>query len=271
MRLSFDICKRRLVSAATMSLLVFCATIQADDKTAAPRKPAKRPTSYKAVEVKNGGTITGVVKYAGKAPEPRKIQVVKDHATCDKTAKNVPLIKVDDQGRVAEAIVFISNIEQGKGFPTETKSPTIEQVTCSFEPHVQAVRAKESVSIVNSDPVAHNINASQRIYTLFNVLQPNQGMKETKTFDKPGLVNLKCNVHDWMQAYVYVFIHPYYHVTTADGSFKLENVPPGKYEVCVWQEYLGEQVFDVEVKAGATAELPITLAPKPGEDKPANK
>jgi hypothetical protein len=55
-------------------------------------------------------------------------------------------------------------------------------------------------------------------------------------------------------------------LTGADGAFRLENVPPGKYEVAVWQEYLGEQTFPVEVKAGETSDIQIELKPKEGEE-----
>lgn len=232
----------------------------------AKRNPAtgrKRPTAYTPIEVKEGGVITGVVRYSGAVPPPRKIQIVKDHQTCGNAPSEEQPIKVGADGRVAEAIVFLADIRQGKPFEQNTPAPRINQKSCRFEPHVQAVRAGTPIEIINSDPVAHNIKADQRIYTLFNVLQPQQNMKSTQKFDKPGLVDLKCNVHDWMRGFVYVFLHPYYSVTTADGVFKLENVPPGKYELIVWQEHLGEQSYPVEVSPGRPTDLNIVLDSKP--------
>jgi len=238
---------------------------------APPRKPAggtrRRAGSYKVAEVKDGGTVTGTVRYLSSVPPARKIQVVKDHPTCDKHPKEVPLIKADSRGLVQEAVVYLANIREGKAFPPAAKKPVIDQRTCEFHPHVQAVRAGEPVEIVNSDPVAHNINASQRIFTLFNILQPSQNMRAEQKFDKPGVVDLKCNVHDWMHGYVHVFNHPYYAISGEDGSFKLENVPPGRYELAVWQEHLGEQIFEIEVKSGETIELAITLEPKRDENE----
>lgn len=230
---------------------------------------SRRPTTYKVVEVKVGGTITGTITYKGKMPAPRKIQIVKDHESCGKHPTEVPLMTTNGSGRVAQAVAYLANIKEGKDFPEAEAKPRIDQNTCEFHPHIQVVRAKEEVEIVNSDPVAHNINASQRIYTLFNILQPQQGMKAVQKFAKPGVVNLKCNVHDWMQGYVHVALHPYYQLTGADGAFRLENVPPGKYELAVWQEYLGEQTFPVEVKAGETSDMQIVLKPKEGEESDA--
>lgn len=229
------------------------------------RRAARRPSAYKVAEVKDGGSITGVVLYQGKTPSPRKIQIVKDHETCGKHPTEVPVMKTDKDGHVAEAVVYLANIESGKGWPADNPVPTIDQRTCEFEPHVQVVRARSEVEIVNSDPVAHNINASQRIYTLFNILQPQQGMRAKQQLDRPGVVNLKCNVHDWMQGYVHVMTHPYYAVTGSDGKFTIDNIPPGKYELAVWQEHLDEQLWEVNVSPGKTVETQIVLKPKEGE------
>lgn len=187
---------------------------------------SRRPTSYKVVEVKVGGTITGTVTYKGKMPTPRKIQIVKDHESCGKHPTEVPLMTADSAGHVAQAVAYLADIKEGKDFPEPEAKPRIDQNTCEFHPHIQVVRAKEVVEILNSDPVAHNINASQRIYTLFNILQPQQGMKAVQKFTKPGVVNLKCNVHDWMQGYVHVALHPYYQLTGATAHFGLRTSRP---------------------------------------------
>ncbi|MCK6457241.1 MAG: carboxypeptidase regulatory-like domain-containing protein [Phycisphaerae bacterium] len=240
----------------------------ADPPATAARRSARRRTmpAYTVAKVDNGGVIVGTVTYRGPTPAEQKLQIVKDHETCSKGPAVRPAIRLDDKSRVAEAVVFLANITQGKDFPKRDKPPEINQHFCSFSPNVQVVYLKEPVEIVNSDPVAHNINASQRIYTLFNILQPSKDMRSTKTFDRPGLVELKCNVHDWMRGFVYVMPHPYYQVTGADGAFRLDDVPPGAYELGVWQEHLAEQYVPVEVKAGQTATAPIVLEPKSSGD-----
>ena len=205
------------------------------------------------------------MSYKESTPEATTIAIVKDHETCGKRETAVPKIRKSDKGLVAEAVVYIADITTGKAIPKRNKPLTIDQKLCTFVPHVQAAVTKEPVEIINSDPVAHNIKADQRIFTLFNILQPQQNMKAVKTFEKPGLVNIRCNVHNWMNGYLYIFNHPYYQVTAADGVFKLENVPPGKYELAVWQEHLGDQYFEVEVKAGVTTELPVVLKPQTDE------
>lgn len=225
---------------------------------------------YKEGEVKNGGEISGTITFDGDLPEPRKLAIVKDQETCGQRDATVPLIRTNDKKQVADAVIFIADIREGKSFDKRAEPPLINQHHCEFVPHVQAVRLKEDVAILNSDPVAHNIKADQRIYTLFNVLQPQQGMKSLKQFDKSGLVSLHCNVHDWMQGWLWVFPHPYHAVTGEDGSFAMKNVPPGKYELVIWQEHLGSVKKTVEVKAGETVKVDVVLkAETSSDDAPA--
>jgi len=244
----------------------FSSTAESEATTtnAPRRRRRRRPKPYKAAEFSDGGTITGLVLYKGPKPPNTKIAIVKDHDTCGRRETVVPKIRVDEKGRVAEAVVFLTDITRGKAFAKRDKPPVIDQHLCTFVPHVQAVRVGEPVEIINSDDVAHNINVTQRIYTLFNILQPLKNMKAEKRFTRPGVVKLRCNVHDWMNGYVYVFNNPYHQVTAADGAFRLENVPAGEYELAVWQEHLKEQYFKVKVKAGETTNLSVELAPAAG-------
>ncbi len=234
------------------------------------RARRRRMPAYKAIKVDNGGTLIGTVSFKGNRPDDRKIEIVKDHAVCGKRQTAVPLIRVDEKGRVAGAVVYLADIKQGRDFEPRKKPPVINQKQCTFDPHVQAVRIKEDVEVLNSDAVAHNINATQRIYTLFNILQPQKEMRATRQFKKPGLISLRCNVHDWMQGWLWVFRHPYYQVTGLDGAFRLEAIPAGKYELAVWQEHLGIQYFSVEVKAGETVRVPVELFEKSNGEKRQN-
>jgi hypothetical protein len=70
-------------------------------------------------------------------------------------------------------------------------------------------------------------------------------------FDQPEYVRISCDVHDWMEGWLVVAEHPYYEVTDENGSFKLNNVPPGNYQLEIWHEKLGKQTREVTVKAGS--------------------
>ena len=53
-------------------------------------------------------------------------------------------------------------------------------------------------------------------------------------FDRPGIVAIGCNIHDWMLGYIYVAETPYLARTGADGRARLEGLPAGRYVVRVW-------------------------------------
>ena len=78
-------------------------------------------------------------------------------------------------------------------------------------------------------------------------------------FDKSCEVPLLCNVHAEMSAYVVVFDNPYFAVTAKDGSFKIENVPPGTYKLKTWHEKLKSVEQEVKVEGGKTVEADFVL------------
>jgi Carboxypeptidase regulatory-like domain len=229
----------------------------------APRRrrnrPKRRGGAYKEIEVANGGTIQGVVIYNGEVPDPQPIQIVKDHETCGNRATTRERIKLDVGKHVAEAVVFLGDIKAGKPIPTEADKPVINQHHCTFEPHVQVVIKRHPFEVVNSDPVAHNAKCDQNMMTLFNPLQPKQGMRSEFSIKRPGLANVSCSVHNWMRAYIYVLWHPYYAITSQDGAFTLTDVPPGQYELVVWQEHLGERTMSVSVEPNKTTTIEFEL------------
>jgi len=77
-----------------------------------------------------------------------------------------------------------------------------------------------------------------------------QGDPDLKlTFDAPEkFLRFKCDVHPWMFAYVCVVDHPYFSVSGEDGTFKIENVPPGKYTLEATHRKVGTLTKEVEVK-----------------------
>ena len=73
------------------------------------------------------------------------------------------------------------------------------------------------------------------------------------TFDKAEAnFPIKCDVHPWMQAYIGVFTHPFFSVTSTDGKFTISNLDPGTYEITAWHERLGTQTASVTVGATDT-------------------
>jgi plastocyanin len=138
-------------------------------------------------------------------------------------------------------------------FDTPTQPATIDQKECRYHPHVFGIRAGQPLDILNSDPTLHNIHAQPSANQEFNVGQPVQGMKTTRTFTaREVMVPFKCDVHGWMNAYAGVLDHPYFAVTNLDGRFELKSLPPGTYTVEAWHERLGAATEQVTLGPNET-------------------
>jgi len=207
--------------------------------------------SYTQVAVTGGGTVSGKVTFQGAKPALPAEKRNKDPKACGTTAPNQTLI-VGAGGGVKNAIVYLKDISSGKKMDTDGKA-TLDQGKCSYTPHVQAVPVGTTLTVVNSDPILHNVHASEGAATVFNYAMPIKDQKIPKKLTKVGFIKLKCDVHNWMNGAIGVMANPYYAVTGDDGSFSLTDVPAGTYTVEAWHETLGEKSASATVAAGGTA------------------
>jgi hypothetical protein len=209
------------------------------------------PTSAVA-EKKNGksGTITGQVILDGPIPEARKIDVTKNKAHCLKKGDlflEEWVVNKKNKG-VRYAIIWLlpdgeaklpvqADLKKGKG------EVVMDQPRCQFIPHCLAIQEGQNLTVKNSASVAHNVNPTGNPSVnpkLKNVLLGPNGSYTYKGIKAQRLpIQVSCNIHPWMKAWVAVFDHPYFAVTDADGKFTIKNVPAGKIRVVVWQESVG--------------------------------
>ena len=70
---------------------------------------------------------------------------------------------------------------------------------------------------------------------------------------------MKCDVHPWMTAWIGVFNHPYFAVTSSDGSFTISHVPPGNYTLAAWHEALPQQQQSITVSDSSTSDVKFTF------------
>jgi hypothetical protein len=76
------------------------------------------------------------------------------------------------------------------------------------------------------------------------------------------MIPVKCNIHEWMHAYIGVVDNPYFATTKDDGTFTLPNLPPGTYTVTAWHELLGTQETTVTIAASGKAEANLQFHAK---------
>ena len=199
-----------------------------------------------------GGTIVGVVTTAAKAPAPLRVTI--DPDVCGQTLPDES-IAVDAAGHLAGVVVTVAGVKA----PAPSAAPVTND-KCRFGPRVSLVRPNGTIAMTSKDPVLHTMHAATAdARALFNVSLPIPNMKISRPIDKPGVVTLTCSTHTWMRGYLFV-TEELSAISGADGSFKLENVPAGAYEIRIWHEALKAAApVKVVVKDGETATLNVTM------------
>src|SRR5262245_24898741 len=216
--------------------------------------------AYEGGPVANGGSITGVVKYKGTPPPRPPLEVNKDKEVCGVQPKLAQDLVVGADGGLQNAVVAIPDMKKGK--PFDTTKPVLDQKGCEYLPHVVLIPAGAEVDILNSDGILHNIHTYGKKNPPLNRAQPKFKKTLTEKFAEPEVVKVACDVHGWMHGWFVVEDSPYYAVTDDKGTFKLTDVPPGDYELRIWQEKLGETTQKVTVQPGAETKVTIELAGK---------
>ena len=223
---------------------------------------------YKVVEVKNGGTVKGVVKLSAAVDSP-PVSVFKDNEKgCgDKERATERLVYDKATLGLGNVLVGLKEIGAGKDWPEgmkkEERMALIDQKGCRYLPHVQWLRAKTQVAVGNDDRADHNIHGFKRTMkdTQFN-FSSEPGTKkddiEQAFLEDPAMYLVKCDIHPWMSAFVHVVEHPYWELTSeaaADGKkpgeFVLKDVPEGEYTLVVWKEGMEETPVMADGKISA--------------------
>lgn len=200
-----------------------------------------------ALAQSGAGVITGEVRYIGSAPKPKPINRAAEPA-CDKGKAFDQSLSVKG-GKLANVHVSIKSGTVGKHKPP-AKPVIVYQNQCVYEPRVQGIQEGQKLLIANGDPVMHNVHAKRDGGTWTNQSQKPGGKRLELDVGKAGeVLRLGCDVHRWMRAYLPITDHPFFDVTGADGTFRIEGVPAGKtVTIEAWHETLGKKT--VEAKAG---------------------
>ncbi len=206
------------------------------------------------------GTIKGVVRYAGAPVENKKLPVTIDQYVCGKEKDAQELVLSSANG-IRNAVVSLQHVPAGVKGESNPTSVTMDQNQCAFVPRVVVVPVGGTVEFLNSDRLLHNVKSASKENPPFNRAQPH-ARKIAFKFAKPEILRIDCDLHSWMRGWVVVSESPFYAVTNEQGEFTLDNVPPGKYTLEVWQETLGTVTQEVVVRSKGIASATVTMPKK---------
>src|SRR5215813_4580254 len=207
-----------------------------------------------------GGTIKGTVRFTGAAVEQKKLPVTVDQSVCGKEKDAEDLVLSPEKG-IRNVVVSLQAPPPGAKWPVSLPVVQLDQQQCVYVPRVVVVPAGGTVEFLNTDRLLHNLHSNSTGNPVFNRTQP-RGRTIPIVFTKPEIVRVDCDLHPWMRAWVVVAEHPFYAVTNDQGEFVLDNVPPGKYTLQLWQESLGTVTKDVSVREEAITTVTAEMSKK---------
>ena len=142
---------------------------------------------------------------------------------------------VDKKGKPVEGAVLLA-FAGGRG-ANGAVVVDVDQKNKEFVPRISAVPVGTSIRFPNHDQIRHHVYSFSPAKT-FEIPLYKGVPAEPIVFDKPGVVTLGCNIHDWMQGYVLVTEAPYFAISHAGGSARLEGLPAGPVRLRVWHPEL---------------------------------
>ena len=231
--------------------------------------------AYEEIAVTNGGIIKGRVTVHGNSPRPMAFNLVTipDAVYCGRISTGTGWRIVEDfligpDGSLKDAVVMLEGVTRGKAF--DLPKVRIEAMDCDFLPFVNVLRDQDEITVINMDPVEHDIqgyetarvrgarvlfnrplpmNPFHRVLGLVHSHQhlPGQPMVQKVHLRKGrNLFVMQCGFHPYMFSWGVVVNNPYYAITKEDGLFELTDVPPGDYVLKVWhagmKTYLEQRV-----------------------------
>jgi plastocyanin len=244
--------KRAAVSLALVLAVALGASCGKKEESAVPAGPVWKPAG-------NEGNIVGAISFAGQVPAPSKLDMG-DDAACQKMGDAFAEDVIVNGGKLQNVFVYVKSGLPQVAFETPSAEVALDQKGCKYTPRVLGIQTGQPLKITNSDPTDHNIHPTPRKNNEWNQSQlAGQGPIIRKFSKEEVMIQVKCNKHPWMLAWVGVISHPFFAVSGADGSFAIKGLPPGEYEIEAWHERYGAKTIKVTIKEKADTKADFTF------------
>jgi plastocyanin len=163
-------------------------------------------------------------------------------------------VEVTPAKYLEETVVYL------KGAKAQARAPetrAMDQKSMTFIPHVLVITQGDSVKFLNHDNVPHNVYSPDG--EGYNLGSFKQEEDRAYKFQQEGAYTQLCSLHPEMLAYVFVSPGPFAAVVDKKGNFTIAHIPPGTYQLAVWNSHLKAPDKPVTVGAGQTVTQNLTL------------
>jgi plastocyanin len=151
------------------------------------------------------------------------------------------------------AVVYLEGSFPKRNPPAETK---MLQKDLTFVPALLPVQTGTRVAFPNLDDTYHNIFSFSPAKRFdLGRYRPDETPIPSVLFDAPGLVTIRCDIHEHMRALILVLDTPYFVLSDADGRFRLSGLPSGHYTLKAWLSSRTTLERSVELASGSTARV----------------
>lgn len=220
-------------------------------------------TPYTVAPVAVNASVTGTVTFARSIDPLPAADAGADAALCGLSIADES-VRVQGDGGVAGVVVWLEGVTTGKA-PGLERRVELENDRCRLVPRVQAAMVGSAVNVITHDDFRQHLRFTAGGDTAPRAsIQLGGGEQVIPTelpFKRAGMVIVSDTAHAWAKAYLAVFDHPYFAVTSVSGSFSIDSVPPGKYTLHAWHERTKVAEQAVEVTGGGALKLAIALEP----------
>lgn len=195
------------------------------------------------------GELRGTVRIVSDAPAPMQSSLDPYAGTLNSIGRSAEPPSRATTPR--DVVVYLAGAGARVSPAAGAGVPQLKQINQSFEPHVLGVPVGTTVEFPNMDLVYHNVFSYSKTKR-FDLGYYGKGKSKRVTFDKPGIVQVFCDIHATMSAYVFVADTPFVTQPDDDGAYNFGDLPSGAYTLKVWHPDLGERSLHVTVGDGSS-------------------
>ena len=230
---------KKIILGEAIILLMVCVHVQGS------AYPNDDPSPVGMLQEQTG-TVSGKIELRGTPQQMRQERGTRYRNEAMKKEMEDPSPISNDTKNV---VIYLEGRSLDALQSPEAAKAKMDQRNTAFSPHVIAVQKGTTVDITNRDKVYHNVFSLSHPKK-FNIGRRPTGEAVPVLFDKPGVVQLFCDIHSQMTAFIIVLNNHFFTQPDEHGSFTITGVPPGTYTIKVWHERLSAPEEKINIRSG---------------------